>query len=71
MSRYPKAEEKAVLIELFHLQSKRFTAYPAEASALLSVGKKQVDQILDPAKTAALTLVANTILNHDETYMKR
>jgi len=71
VSRFPKADEKSILKELFHLQSKRFTNYPAEAIALLSVGKKQIDNTLDPAKTAALTLVANTILNHDETYMKR
>ena len=71
VSRFPKADEKSILKELFHLQSKRFTTYPAEAIALLSVGKKQIDNTLDPAKTAALTLVANTILNHDETYMKR
>ena len=44
---------------------------PKEAFDLLSVGNKEVDKSLNFKKTAALTMVANTILNHDETYMKR
>lgn len=71
VSRSPKAEEKEILKELFQQQSERFNQKPKEASALLSVGNKEVDGALDKAKTAALTMVANTMLNHDEAYMKR
>ncbi len=71
ISRYPKQEETAVLKDLFKTQSKRFELNPNEAKELLTVGKKQIDKSLDPNKTAALTMVANTILNHNETYMKR
>lgn len=71
ISRYPKKEETDILKQLYDTQSKRFKANPKEATELLSVGNKKVDRSLDKSKTAALTMVANTILNHDETYMKR
>ena len=71
VSRYPKEEEKAILKEIFMTEQNRFKETPKEASRLLSVGKKEVDNTLDKSKTAALTMVANTMLNHDEAYMKR
>ena len=71
ISRSPKQEETAILKELFTSQSVKFAANPSEASALLSVGMKSADLALNKTKTAAMTIVANTILNHDETYMKR
>lgn len=71
ISRSPKKEEVGILKQLFDTQSKRFQTNPKEATELLTVGKKPIDRTLDKYKTAALTIVANTILNHDETYMKR
>lgn len=71
VSRFPKEEEKTIFKEIFKEQRNRFKESPKEASELLSVGKKQLDNDLDPTKTAALTMVANTMLNHDEAYMKR
>ncbi|MFK7814410.1 MAG: DUF1553 domain-containing protein [Maribacter sp.] len=71
VSRSPKSEEKEILKELFQQQSERFRQKPKEASELLSVGKMQIDKALNNGKTAALTMVANTMLNHDEAYMKR
>ncbi|NHF60985.1 DUF1553 domain-containing protein [Flavobacteriaceae bacterium TP-CH-4] len=71
VSRKPKKEESEILKELYERQSERFIAFPKEANELLTVGKKPMDRALNPSKTAALTMVANTILNHDETYMKR
>ena len=71
ISRYPKEEEKAILKEIYTAQKNRFKKAPKEASQLLSVGKKEIDNTLDKIKTAALTMVANTMLNHDEAYMKR
>jgi hypothetical protein len=38
---------------------------------ILKVGDKKFDRSLNKYKTAALTMVSNTILNHDETYLKR
>lgn len=71
ISRFPKQEETKVLKELFKTQSKRFKLNPHEAKELLTVGRKPIDKSLDYTKTAALTMVANTIFNHNETYMKR
>lgn len=71
VSRYPKEDEKAIFKEIYMEQQNRFKAYPNEAGELLSVGKKQLDNDLNKIKTAALTMVANTMLNHDEAYMKR
>ena len=71
ISRYPKKEEIRVLKHLFDSQSQRFKAHPKEVEQLLGVGEKQVEKSMQNSDTAALTMVANTILNHDETYMKR
>jgi len=71
VSRAPKTAEKAILKELFNKQQERFIQQPKEARELLSVGKRKPDSNLNTQKTAALTVVANTMLNHDEAYMKR
>ncbi|MEM9142670.1 MAG: DUF1553 domain-containing protein [Bacteroidota bacterium] len=71
LSRLPKKEEIAVLTDLFNKQEGRFKSNPTEATRLLGMGQKELDNSLDKVRTAALTMVANTILNHDETYMKR
>jgi len=56
-----------------HYQSafNHFQKNPNLADSLLSVGELPRDLHLDKTKAAALTLVANTIFNYDETYMKR
>ena len=71
ISRSPKKEESEILKDLYESQSQRFKTNPKEAKAFLAVGEKEIDQNLSLYKTAALAIVANTILNHDETYMKR
>ncbi len=71
VSRFPKSEEKRILKELYQEQANRFRKEPREALELLSVGQKEIDMALEKTKTAALTMVANTMLNHDEAYMKR
>jgi len=56
-----------------HYQSaySHFQKNPNLADSLLAVGKLPRDMHLDKTQYAALTLVANTIFNFDETYMKR
>ena len=56
-----------------HYQSafNHFQKNPNLADSLLSVGDLPRDIHLDKTKAAALTIVANTIFNYDETYMKR
>ena len=45
--------------------------YPAMADSILHIGDKPWNERLDKNKTAALAMVANTIFNYDESYMKR
>ena len=70
-SRKPKLEELSILKELFNNQQARFQKNPKEAMDYLTVGEKMIDKSLDKNKTAALAVVANTLLNHDEAYTKR
>ncbi len=70
-SRFPNDEELALFKTLFEDERQRFGRNPDEASALLSVGDWPHDTGLDASRTAALAVVANTMLNHDEAYMKR
>lgn len=71
VSRYPNEEETSILKDLFDSQLQRFKSSPKETKELLEVGRKKLDKSLDRTHTAALTMVANTMLNHDEAYMKR
>ena len=70
-SRYPKEEEIKVLKDLYNSQSKWFTSYKSEALKFLKVGNRNVEEEYLNSKTAALTMVANTLLNHDESNIKR
>jgi hypothetical protein len=69
--RKPKPGELAVLQELYGLQYARFRKNSKGAGALLRVGAYPQAPGLDKLKTAALAVVASTMINHDEFYMKR
>ena len=69
--RFPNDGEVGVLSKLFDQERERFKARPADMDALLEVGDFARDPSLDKATTAALAMVAQVILNHDETYTKR
>ena len=69
-SRHPNDEEMAILKDLYNTQ---LTFYQKDAQAArktIRVGEKAVDPKFNPVKTAALTMVANTLLNHNETFVK-
>ncbi|MFK7844149.1 MAG: DUF1553 domain-containing protein [Rhodothermales bacterium] len=70
-SRYPEPHEKELLTHLYAEEQKVFVADKEEAKALLAVGEYPRDPSLDEAEVAARTVVASTILNFDEAYMKR
>jgi hypothetical protein len=69
-ARYPEDKEVKNLLRLFETQLKIFRNNRAAANKLLSVGEYKRDNNLDPAETAAFTVVANTILNLYETITK-
>ncbi|QLE03065.1 DUF1553 domain-containing protein [Galbibacter sp. BG1] len=70
-SRKPSSKELQLLKELYGKQYDYFKNTPKATKDLLKVGEKPFDNSLDEEKTAALTIVSNTILNHDETFMRR
>jgi len=67
----PDKELMATLKEHYQSAYNHFQQHPNLADSLLSIGEIPRDPKLDKNKSAALTLVANTIFNYDETYMKR
>jgi hypothetical protein len=67
----PSVEHLQSLTDQYHASYQRFEADPQLADSLLSVGEWHRDPRLDKTKTAALAMVANTIFNIDESYMKR
>ncbi len=69
--RKPKLEEVEIFGDLYHRQYDRFLASPSQIDSLLAVGEYPFDPALEKARTAALTVVASTMINHDEAYMKR
>ena len=69
--RYPSKEEVALLKEQYHIGLSKFGDQPKLADELLNVGEFPIEKGIDKINTAALAMVNNTIMNFDETYMKR
>lgn len=65
-SRQPTDREVKFLSEDLAAYLQEFDNDPAAAKQLLGIGEKPFDATLDVAKLAAYTLVANTLLNLDE-----
>ncbi|WP_235298570.1 DUF1553 domain-containing protein [Portibacter marinus] len=64
-------EEINLLKELYERQYKYYIDHEQDAKDLISVGEFRVPDHLSPSKTAALTYVTSTLINHTESYMKR
>jgi hypothetical protein len=64
-------DEVALLQGLLQRQRERFAKTPAAAEELLAIGKAEHDASLDLCELAAWTIVAQTVLNLDETITKR
>ena len=69
-SRFPNSEERNILKALYQTQLEFYEKTPKAALKTIQVGEKRVNAKLNPIKTAALTIVANTLLNHNETFVK-
>lgn len=67
----PSEELLAAMREQYASAFAHFEQNPNLADSLLAIGEMPFDNQLDKNKTAALAMVANTIFNFDETYMKR
>jgi mono/diheme cytochrome c family protein len=67
LSRNPDADELDVLKSSFEKHLKRYQSDKESAKKLITAGESKPDPKLDPTQLAAYTLVANTVLNLDET----
>ena len=70
-SRNPREKELILLKKLYFQQLDKFKKNPKLAYEIFKSGEKPRDRSLNRYKTAAMSMVANTMLNHDEAYMKR
>jgi hypothetical protein len=69
-SRMPDEREQKVIAGLLTRYREKYTEHKDQAEALLSVGEAPRDKSLDPSEHAAWTMIANLILNLDETITK-
>ena len=70
LCREADASELAILKNAYKEQLKQYTKNPAEADKLLAVGESKVNEKLNKVELAALTMVANIVLNLDEAVTK-
>lgn len=70
-SRWPTAKEMKLMNQQYQMAITKYQSQPDAADELLEIGAYPFDKSLDRAKTAALAIVANTLMNFDEAYMKR
>jgi hypothetical protein len=67
LSRSPAPDELAIVAQALKDCQARYQADPASAKQAIAVGESKPNDKLDPVELAAYTLVANLILNLDET----
>jgi len=70
-SRHPQPAELVVLRRLYAEQREHFAAEPSSAQKLLAFGEAKSNPALPAADFAALTVLAQTLQNHDEALMRR
>ncbi|MEM7366961.1 MAG: DUF1553 domain-containing protein [Bacteroidota bacterium] len=71
LSRFPSEKEMAVMENLYQEEYQQFQKDQQKVSEFLAVGDYRLPESYDPVEMAALAMVANTLFNMDEVYMKR
>jgi len=69
-ARPPSDEERIILLDQYQKHLDEYRQDSQSAAKLLAVGESKRNESLDAAELAAWTMVANTILNLDETISK-
>jgi hypothetical protein len=69
-SRWPKESELTALIELYQQQLNYYDKNKSAANQIIQVGASKMKSSNEIPKIAAMTLVANTLLNLNESYFK-
>ena len=67
----PTSSQLSILTELYESSLRKFETNPTMVDSLLFVGDKAYNRDLDKTQIAAMTIVASTIFNFDESYIKR
>ncbi len=70
-SRKPDPKEKEILLRLYQEQRAYFEAHPQEAEQLIAIGTKPRNTTISPIDSATATVLAQTLLNHDASVVKR
>lgn len=70
-SKYPDENELQVMLEMYGKFSEKYEKNPDDAEALIAIGEKELSPALNKTVVAALSAVANLIINHDATVIKR
>ena len=71
VARHASAEEQLILSQVLEITQQRFSANPSNAQAFNMIGATAPDASIDPVELASWTILANTLLNLDETISKR
>jgi hypothetical protein len=69
-ARLPEPTEAEVVLNALTMHRDRYDSDKEAAGVLVGYGESKADVALDPAELAAYTLVANLLLNLDETVTK-
>ncbi|BDS06221.1 hypothetical protein NT6N_12610 [Oceaniferula spumae] len=70
LSRHTTSAEADIIQQTLDFALKKFKSKPDDAKKLISVGATENDPSIDPIELAAWTLIANQMLNMDETLNK-
>ena len=70
-SRQPTNDELAIIVELFRTQLEYFREDPNRSKKYLAVGEVSAPNNLDANQLAAVGAVIGTLMNFDESVMKR
>lgn len=70
-SREPSEQEREILLDLHQEQKSHFAELPEAADKLLGAGEAKVPEKLNRTEVAALTVVANTVMNFDGCVTRR
>ena len=69
-SRKPRPDELSIIRQTLDAHLAEYRARPEAAKKLLAEGESPRDESLDPAEHAAWTMIANLLMNMDETITK-
>jgi len=69
--RYPMDQERELLEEFYNKEQRTFSSQPEDARTFLTNGSSQPDDTIASIELAALSVVANALMNTDEGYTRR